>query len=85
MSVERTGVDFETWSQSMQPQVDAFLRQTWEAMHAARRGHWIEDTEERVHQAGEEFRRKALEQLLQAQIEEEQKSFPPSGGSQAGQ
>jgi hypothetical protein len=78
-------VDFEAWAQSMQPQVDAFLRQTWEAMRVARRGHWIEDTEEQVHQAGEEFRRKAMEQLLQRQIEEAQKSFSPSARNQAGQ
>jgi hypothetical protein len=83
MSVDRKGVDFEGWSESLRAEYEVFLRQTWEAQRVARRGHWIEDLEEHVHQAGEEFRRKALEKLLQAQIEEEQKSFSPSGGGAA--
>jgi hypothetical protein len=78
MDAEAKDRDFEAWAASLQAEYDAFLRQSWAAMQAARKGHWIEDTEEHVRQAGEAFRRKALEQLLQMQVEAEQKSFSPS-------
>jgi hypothetical protein len=76
---------FEDWAASLRAEYDAFLRQTWTALQAARKGHWIEDTEEHVRQAGEVFRRKALEKLLQAKVTEEQKSFSPSAGRGLGE
>lgn len=79
MSAE-SSVEFERWAEAMRSEYDAFLRQSWAAMQAARLGHWIEDTEEVVRDAGEEFRRKALEKLLQMQVESGQGAFSPSGG-----
>jgi hypothetical protein len=61
MSAELSDRGFAVWAESLRTEYDAFLRQTWAAMQAARRGHWIEDTEEHVREAGEAFRRQALE------------------------
>jgi hypothetical protein len=72
--------EFEAWAQSLHAEYDAFLRQSWAALQAARKGHWIEDTEEHVRAAGEAFRRQALEKLLQLQVQAGQGSFSPSGG-----
>ena len=80
MNAESDRREFEAWAESMHAEYEAFLRQSWAAMQAARQGHWIEDTEEHVRQAGEVFRRQALEKLLQAQVTEGQGSFSPSGG-----
>ena len=79
MSEQDEGLLFERWAGEMHGEYEAFLRQAWEAMKAARKGHWIADTEEVVRQAGAEFRCKALERLLRMRIEREQKSFSPSG------
>lgn len=80
MSSEFGQREFEAWAEEMRGEYDAFLRQSWAAMQAARKGHWIEETEEVVRDAGEVFRQKALERLLQMQVEAEQKSFSPSAG-----
>ena len=80
MSADLGEREFEAWAEEMRGEYDAFLRQSWAAMQAARKGHWIEDTEEVVRDAGEAFRQKALERLLQMQVEAEQKSFSPSAG-----
>ena len=80
MSAESSKREFESWAESLRSEYDAFLRQSWAAMQAARRGHWIEDTEEHVRQAGEVFRQKALEKLLQMQVAAGQGSFSPSAG-----
>ena len=80
MSVESSEREFAAWAESLHAEYDAFLRQSWAAMQAARKGHWIEDTEEHVRDAGEAFRHKALEKLLQAQVTAGQGAFSPSGG-----
>ena len=80
MSAELNEREFEIWAESLRTEYDAFLRQSWAAMQAARLGHWIEDTEEHVRQAGEAFRQQALEKLLQRQVDAGQGSFSPSGG-----
>ena len=80
MRAESSDREFEVWAESMHTEYDAFLRQSWAAMQTARKGHWIEDTEEHVCAAGEAFRQKALEKLLQAQVAAGQDSFSPSGG-----
>jgi hypothetical protein len=80
MSAELSEREFEAWAEALHGEYNTFLRQSWAAMQAARRGHWIEDTEEHVREAGEAFRQKALEKLLQLQVEAEQKSFFPSAG-----
>ena len=85
MSAELSDREFEVWAESLRAEYDAFLRRTWAARQAARKGHWIEDTEEQVREAGEAFRRKALEQLLQTQVAEGQNSFSPSGGRGLGE
>jgi hypothetical protein len=85
MSTVSNDREFEAWAQSLHAEYDAFLRQGWAAMQAARQGHWIEDTEEHVRQAGEVFRRRALEKLLQLQVQAGQGSFSPSGGGLAQQ
>jgi hypothetical protein len=79
MSAESSEREFAIWAESLRTEYDAFLRQSWAAMQAARLGHWIEDTEEHVRQAGEAFRQKALEKLLQIQVDAGQGSFSPSG------
>ena len=80
MSAEASEREFAAWAESLHAEYDAFLRRSWAAMQAARQGHWIEDTEEHVRAAGEAFRQKALEKLLQAQVAAGQDSFSPSGG-----
>lgn len=80
MSVESSAREFAAWAASLHADYDAFLRRSWTAMQAARKGHWIEDTEEHVRAAGEAFRQQALEKLLQAQVAAGQDSFSPSGG-----
>ena len=80
MSAESGEREFEAWAEALHAEYDVFLRQSWAAMQAARQGHWIEDTEEHVRQAGEAFRRQALEKLLQAKVAEGQGSFSPSTG-----
>jgi len=85
MDAEARDREFEAWAAGLQAEYHAFLRHSWAAMQAARKGHWIEDTEEQVWQAGEAFRRKALQQLLQMRVAAEQKSFSPSGGGAVGQ
>jgi hypothetical protein len=80
MSAELSEREFEAWAEEMRGEYNAFLRQSWAAMRAARKGHWIEDTEEVVRDAGDVFRQKALEKLLQMQVEAEQRSFSPSAG-----
>ena len=80
MRAESSDREFAAWAESMHTEYDAFLRQSWAAMQAARKGHWIEDTEEHVRAAGEAFRQQALEKLLQAQVAAGQDSFSPSGG-----
>ncbi len=85
MDAEAKDREFEAWAASLQAEYDAFLRQSWAALQAARKGHWIEDTEEHVREAGEAFRRKALEQLLQMQVAAEQRSFSPAARSAVGE
>jgi hypothetical protein len=80
MGAELSEREFEVWAEALRTEYDAFLRQSWAAMQAARKGHWIEDTEEVVRDAGEVFRQKALEKLLQMQVAAGQGSFSPSGG-----
>lgn len=80
MSAELSEAEFERWAASLRTEYDAFLRKSWAAMQAARLGHWIEDTEEHVRQAGEVFRQKALEKLLQLQVDAGQGTFSPSAG-----
>ena len=80
MSAESSEREFAAWAESLHLEYDAFLRQSWAAMQAARKGHWIADTEEHVRAAGEAFRQKALEKLLQAQVAAGQGSFSPSAG-----
>ncbi len=63
MSAESSEREFAAWAESLHAEYDAFLRQSWAAMQAARKGHWIEDTEEHVRAAGEAFRQQALEKL----------------------
>jgi len=80
MSAESSEREFAAWAESLHAEYEAFLRQSWAAMQAARKGHWIEDTEEHVRAAGEAFRQQALEKLLQAQVTAGQDSFSPSDG-----
>ncbi len=56
MSAELSERQFEMWAAGMRGEYEAFLRQSWAAMQAARTGHWIKDTEEQVQDAGETFR-----------------------------
>ena len=60
MSAELSQREFEAWADAMRAAYDAFLRQSWGAMQAARKGHWLADTEEHVRAAGEVFRQQAL-------------------------
>ena len=77
--VQREGpVEFEKWADAMREEFDDFLRQTWEAMNAARRGRWIADTEEVMRQARDRLGQRAYEKLLQLRIEVGQEAFSPS-------
>jgi hypothetical protein len=72
-------VEFGQWAEVMRGEFDAFLRQTWKAMNAARKGRWIADTEEVMVEARDRLGRIAYEKLLQLQIEAGQEAFSPSG------
>lgn len=84
MSAEASARDFEAGAATMRGEYDVFPRQTWAAMQAARKGHWIEDTEEHVRDAGEVFRPRALAKLLPLQVEAEQGSLSLSAGRAVG-
>ncbi len=71
-------VEFEQWAEVMQGEFDAFLRQTWKAMNAARKGRWIADTEEVMVEARDQLGRCAYEKLLQLRIEAGEGAFSPS-------
>ena len=71
-------VEFEQWAEVMQGEFDAFLRQTWKAMNAARKGRWIADTEEVMVEARDRLGRCAYEKLLQLRIEAGEGAFSPS-------
>lgn len=40
MSAELGHREFAAWAESLRQEYDAFLRQSWAAMQAARKGHW---------------------------------------------
>jgi len=85
-------LEFEKWAEAMRGEFDDFLRQTWQAMNAARPGRWIADTEEVMRQARDTLGQRAYEKLLQLRIEAGQEAFSPARpapgleeqGSQAG-
>ena len=72
-------IEFEKWVAAMRGEFDDFLRQTWEAMNAARKGRWIADTEEVMRQARDRLGQRAYQKLLQLRIEAGQGAFSPSG------
>jgi hypothetical protein len=72
-------VTFEAWRAALEAEVRAFEEETLRAMNAARRGHWIEDTEQVVKAAGERFRQRALEKLLQLRVQAGEGAFSPAG------
>jgi len=80
-------VGAEAWEEALEAEFRAFLEETRAAMHAAREGHWIADTEEVVRDAGERLRQRALEKLLQLRVAAGERSFSPCGsaGRVAGQ
>jgi len=43
--------EFAAWAEAMRGEFEEFLRQTWQALSAARKGCWIADTEEVMRQA----------------------------------
>jgi hypothetical protein len=67
------------WKAALEAEVQAFREETLQAMNAARPGHWIEDTEQVVREAGERFRRRALEKLLQLRVQAGEGVFSPGG------
>ena len=73
------------WEQAMQKECAAFLEQTRAAMNAARKGHWIADTEEVVRDAGERLRERTLEKLLQLRVQAEEGAFSPSARRRLGE
>lgn len=77
-SQEGPAIEFEKWAGAMRGEFDDFLRQTWKAMNAARKGRWIADTEEVMLEARDRLGRRAYEKLLQLQIEAGQEAFSPS-------
>jgi hypothetical protein len=85
-SKSEDAVTVEAWEQALEAEYRAFLEETRAAMNAAREGHWIADTEEVVRDAGERFRQRALEKLLQLRVRAGEGSFSPSApGGMAGQ
>ena len=72
------GVEFDQWAEAMRGEFDDFLRQTWQAMNAARNGRWIADTEEVMRQARDRLGPRAYEKLLQLRVEAGQGAFSPS-------
>jgi hypothetical protein len=77
-SESEDAVTVETWEQALEGEYRAFLEETRAAMNAAREGHWIADTEEVVRDAGERFRQRALEKLLQLRLQAGEGTFSPS-------
>ena len=72
-------VTMAVWKAVLEAEVQAFRDETLRAMNAARPGHWIEDTEQVVREAGARFSRRALEQLLQLRIQAGEGAFSPGG------
>lgn len=80
MSEKTAGeVMMEVWQAALEAEVRAFREESLRAMNAARPGHWIEDTEQVVKEAGERFRCRALEKLLQLRVRAGEGAFSPGG------
>ncbi len=58
--------------------VDEVAEEIMQTMNAARPGHLIDDTEERVRHVGREFIRAAFEAAVQQKIDAAEASFSPS-------
>lgn len=78
-------VTMPVWNAALEAEVRAFEEETLRALNAARPGHWIEDTEQVVKAAGERFRRRALEQLLQLRVQAGEGAFSPAGPGDVGE
>jgi hypothetical protein len=72
-------VTMAVWETALEAEVQAFRDETLRAMNAARPGHWIADTEQVVKEAGERFRQRALEKLLQLRVQAGEGAFSPGG------
>jgi hypothetical protein len=75
----RDDVTMAVWEAALEAEVRVFQEETLRAMNAARPGHWIEDTEQVVKAAGERFRQRALEKLLQLRVRAGEGAFSPWG------
>jgi hypothetical protein len=77
-------VTMAAWQAALEAGVRAFQEETLQAMNAARPGHWIEDTEQGVKEAGERLRRRALEKLLPLRVQAGEDAFSPGGARGVG-
>jgi hypothetical protein len=86
MSEQRVDeVGLAAWQAALAAEVQAFQAETLRAVNVARPGHWMEDTEQVVKEAGERFRRRALEMLLQLRVQAGEGAFSPDGGRGVGE
>ena len=72
-------VTIGAWKAALETEARVFQEETLRAMNAARPGHWIEDTEQVVKAAGERFRQRALEKLLQLRVRAGEGALSPGG------
>jgi hypothetical protein len=66
------------FAESMQQEVDQFLRDVMEAVNEAPDGEWISGSEEQVRERFAEFRKRVYESALQARIDAAEAAFSPS-------
>jgi hypothetical protein len=78
---ESSKVCAEAMREFLRSKVDDIAEKLTDAVNGARPGHLINDSEELIRVAMDEFRRSAFEAAIQHKIDAAEAAFPPSGGS----
>ncbi len=68
-------------SESLRPEVEAFLESVMEAVNEAPDGEWILGSEEQVRNLSAQFRERVFEKAVQQRIDAAEAAFPPSAGN----
>jgi len=70
------------FSESLRPEVEAFLESVMETVNEAPDGEWIAGSEEQVRNLSAEFRERVFQKAVQQRIDAAEAAFPPSRGNE---